>query len=85
MCELDSFQNFTRVELKPANLGPLKFLNDSFMKLRLDRVLKLDLGKMNIDTATESTAPIPEFKQDKKWIAPYAPYAAGWWEVFMRK
>lgn len=57
----------------------------SFMKLRLDRVLKLDLGKMAIDDATKSTAPLPEFKPPEKWSAPYSPYAYGWWEVFMRK
>lgn len=55
-----------------------------FMKLRLDRVLKIDLGKMSIDEATKSTAPVPEFKPPEKWTAPYAPYAPGWWEVFMR-
>jgi hypothetical protein len=55
----------------------------TFMKLRLDRVLKLDLGNMSIDEATKSTAPVPEFK-DQAWIAPYSPYSKGWWEVFMR-
>lgn len=54
-----------------------------FMKLRLDRVLKLDVGNMSIDEATKSTAEIPEFK-DQEWIAPYSPYSKGWWEVFMR-
>lgn len=53
------------------------------MKLRLDRVLKLDLGNMSIDEATKSTAKVPEFK-DQEWIAPYSPYSKGWWEVFMR-
>lgn len=57
----------------------------SFMKLRLDRVLKLDLGKMNIDDATKSTAPLPKFNPPEKWTAPYSAYASGWWEVFMRK
>lgn len=59
----------------------------TFMKLRLDRVLKLEIGSMAIDDATKSTAPVPEFKpiDSEKWTAPYAPYAAGWWEVFMRK
>jgi hypothetical protein len=57
----------------------------TFMKLRLDRVLKLDLGNMSIDEATKSTAPLPEFKPPEQWTAPYSPYAYGWWEVFMRK
>lgn len=55
-----------------------------FMKLRLDRVLKLEIGNMKIDDATKSTAPVPEFKPPEKWTAPYSPYAYGWWEVFMR-
>lgn len=55
-----------------------------FMKLRLDRVLKLDIGKKNIDAATKSTAPLPKFEPAEKWLAPYAPYAPGWWEIFMR-
>ena len=56
----------------------------TFMKLRLDRVLKLDLGNMSIDAATKSTAPVPQFKPPTKWMAPYSPYAYGWWEIFMR-
>ena len=54
------------------------------MKLRLDRVLKLDLGPMSIDDATKNTVPVPEFKPPANWTAPYAPYAPGWWEKFMR-
>lgn len=59
----------------------------TFMKLRLDRVLKLDLGNMSIDKATKSTAEVPDFniKESKEWVAPYTPYSKGWWEVFMRK
>lgn len=57
----------------------------TFMKLRLDRVLKLDLGNMSIDTATKSTAEVPEFENNKTWRAPYTPYGKGWWNVFIRK
>jgi hypothetical protein len=53
------------------------------MKLRLDRVLKLDVGKMSLDEATKSTSAVPEFA-DQEWRAPYTPYSKGWWEVFMR-
>ena len=56
----------------------------TFMKLRLDRVLKIDLGPMSIDDATKNTAPVPKFSPPKNWTAPYAPYAYGWWEMFMR-
>lgn len=56
----------------------------TFMKLRLDRVLKLDIGAMTIDEATKNGGEIPDFG-DMKWRAPYSPYSKGWWEVFMRK
>ena len=56
------------------------------MKLRLDRVIKLDVGSMDLATATTSTAEIPPFSlSNSKWRAPYTPYAPGWWEAFMRK
>ena len=55
------------------------------MKLRLDRVLKLDLGALSLEEAATSTQPVPEFKAPEKWTAPYTPYASGWWEVFMLK
>ena len=56
----------------------------SFMKLRLDRVLRLDLGSLTPEEALKSTAPPPEFPplDTKKWTAPYPPYAPGWWKVF---
>ena len=56
-----------------------------FMKLRLDRVLQIDVGPLTIDEATTSTAAVPEFKPLEKWTAPYPPYAYGWWDIFMRK
>lgn len=55
------------------------------MKLRLDRVLKVDLGKMTMAEVTKSNGKIPEFPKPDNWIAPYAPYAHGWWEVFEHK
>ncbi|KAK9829728.1 hypothetical protein WJX72_007542 [[Myrmecia] bisecta] len=55
----------------------------TFMKLRLDRVLKLELGELSLEEVTKSTGPLPEFKKPDKWTAPYPPYKPGWWEVFM--
>ncbi|KAF8072354.1 hypothetical protein HT031_000013 [Scenedesmus sp. PABB004] len=55
----------------------------TFMKLRLDRVMKLELPA---DMApADITAPgeaLPEFKKPEKWTAPYAMYAPKWWEKF---
>ena len=58
-----------------------------FMKLRLDRVLKLDLGDMTRAEAAKSVGKLPEYGPlDKdKWTAPYAPYRSGWWEMFIPK
>ncbi len=54
------------------------------MKLRLDRVMKLELGQMTPETALDSGAPVPEFPplDRTKWTAPYSPYKPGWWKAF---
>ena len=55
------------------------------MKLRLDRVLKADLGDLSKAEALASTGELPEYETlDKdQWTAPYLPYRPGWWKVFM--
>ena len=60
-------------------------LSCRFMKLRLDRVLKVDLGSLSKADALASTGELPEYgKLDKEgWTAPYLPYRPGWWKVFM--
>lgn len=58
------------------------------MKLRLDRVLKLELGEMTPEEALKSLKPVPEFKplnQAVNWTAPYPPYKPGWWQMFEPK
>lgn len=58
------------------------------MKLRLDRVLRLELGEQSLDDVLKSTAPVPKYEpldRKGKWTAPYPPYRPGWWEVFMQK
>jgi hypothetical protein len=57
----------------------------SFLRLRLDRVLTFELGKMTLDEVTKSNGTVPDFPPPKNWIAPYAPYAPGWWRVFERQ
>ena len=52
------------------------------MKLRLDRVLKLQLTGVDRAAVFKSNGPVPDFKPPEKWTAPYSPYAKGWWEVF---
>ena len=56
----------------------------TFMKLRLDRVIKIELGAMSLEDATKNTSAVPKFGPPKNWTAPYPPYAYGWWEPFMR-
>lgn len=55
----------------------------TFMKLRLDRVLKVEIGELTVEEATKCGATVPEFTPPAKWTAPYSPYTKGWWEVFM--
>ncbi|KAG2492075.1 hypothetical protein HYH03_009571 [Edaphochlamys debaryana] len=57
----------------------------TFMKLRLDRVLKIDLSGMSTKEACASEGPLPDFKPSEKWTAPYARYTPGWWNVFEPK
>eukprot|EP00882_Tetradesmus_deserticola_P004462 GHRQ01004707.1.p1 GENE.GHRQ01004707.1~~GHRQ01004707.1.p1 ORF type:complete len:211 (+),score=90.42 GHRQ01004707.1:121-753(+) len=54
----------------------------TFMKLRLDRVLKVDLAGMSAAEALSAGEPLPEFKKPEKWTAPYAMYSPRWWEKF---
>ena len=55
-----------------------------FMKLRLDRVMKLELGQMTPEQALAAGADYPEFPplDRAKWTAPYSPYKPGWWKAF---
>ena len=63
----------------------------TFMKLRLDRVLRVDPGLLTPEEALRCGAPVPEFKpldrsldeEGKKWTAPHSPYKPGWWNVFL--
>jgi hypothetical protein len=55
------------------------------MKLRLDRVLKVDLSGMSTEEALAVGGKVPEFKQPENWTAPYARYTPGWWDVFLPK
>ena len=58
----------------------------TFMKLRLDRVLRIDLGAVEATEALAVGGEVPEsFKKPEKWTAPYTPYSDGWWNVFMPK
>lgn len=48
-----------------------------FMKLRLDRVLKLELTGLTRQEVFKSLGPVPEFTPPEKWTAPYSPYRKG--------
>jgi hypothetical protein len=56
-----------------------------FMKLRIDRVLRIDLNDMPDSEVLAVGGEVPEFKTTDKWTAPYARYSAGWWNVFVPK
>uniref|UniRef100_A0A7S1SUA0 Uncharacterized protein n=1 Tax=Tetraselmis chuii TaxID=63592 RepID=A0A7S1SUA0_9CHLO len=62
----------------------------SFMRLRLDRVLKADLKGMSDEEifASACNYELPPFERplgSDKWTAPYSPYEPGWWEAFYNK
>ena len=48
-----------------------------FMKLRLDRVLKLELTGLSRQEVFQSGGPVPDFTPPEKWTAPYSPYRKG--------
>jgi predicted transcriptional regulator len=52
------------------------------MKLRLDRVLKIDLAGLSQQEVLSAGEELPEFKKPAKWTAPYGMYTPGWWKVF---
>ncbi len=54
-----------------------------FMKLRLDRVLKIELAGMPEEEVLQSGGKVPEFAPPQRWTAPYSAYAPGWWERFL--
>ena len=47
------------------------------MKLRLDRVLKLELTGLSRQEVFQSGGPVPDFTPPEKWTAPYSPYRKG--------
>lgn len=53
-----------------------------FMKVRLDRVMKLELTGMSEDEVMQAGEPLPEFKWVQPPTSPYARYTPGWWKVF---
>jgi len=70
VCEpawLDKFPEAKRVGKPAVALVSTDKTWITFMKLRLDRVLKLDLGEMSMDEATKNGGEIPDFG-DMKWV-----------------
>ncbi|PNH09628.1 hypothetical protein TSOC_003718 [Tetrabaena socialis] len=58
----------------------------TFMKLRLDRVLRIDLPTEMSDAEVLAVGgTVPDFQAEGKWTAPYARYTPGWWNVFLPK
>jgi len=56
-----------------------------YMKLRLDRCLRFDLGSIPDSEALAVGGKVPEFQKPEKWTAPYPGYTPGWWEKFYPK
>lgn len=81
LCELNDHSSFSGI---CSDVSMRARLWCRFMKLRLDRVLKLELGELTPEQALDSGAPPPEFPplDRTKWTAPYSPYKPGWWNAF---
>ncbi|KXZ49840.1 hypothetical protein GPECTOR_19g291 [Gonium pectorale] len=54
----------------------------TFMKLRIDRVLKIDLKDLSDAEVLAAGGEVPDFPAPAKWTAPYARYTPGWWKAF---
>jgi len=55
-----------------------------FMKLRLDKVMWVELGSPeDLTKIMSSTGDVPEFEFPSNWSAPYMQYTQGWWRVFV--
>jgi hypothetical protein len=60
------------------------------MKLRLDRVLKIELKGLSQEEALQAGEALPDYaERPSQWKAsyanfnaPYVPYAVGWWKNF---
>lgn len=57
----------------------------TFMKLRLDRVLKGELIVNSADEALTGKLTTVTFERPAKWIAPYPKYEGDWWTPFLYK
>ncbi|KAG9132420.1 hypothetical protein Leryth_008362, partial [Lithospermum erythrorhizon] len=81
---LDKFPNITKRLKRPAvalvsTNGPWI----TFMKLRLDRVLRDSFDADSVEEALASDSVDIKFEKPDKWVAPYPKYEFGWWEKFL--
>ncbi|KAH7290534.1 hypothetical protein KP509_30G052300 [Ceratopteris richardii] len=81
---LDKFPDITKRLRRPAvALVSTDELWITFMKLRLDRVLK---GEFEAGTLTEALKSNPaevNFEKPQVWTAPYPKYESPWWTPFL--
>ncbi|GFR52317.1 hypothetical protein Agub_g14854 [Astrephomene gubernaculifera] len=55
----------------------------TFMKLRIDRCLKVELKGMSDAEVLAVGGTVPEYKPPANWTAPYVRYTPNWWKVFL--
>eukprot|EP00250_Pteridium_aquilinum_P034714 c7992_g1_i1 orf=169-831(+) len=81
---LDNFPDITKRLKRPAvALVSTDELWITFMKLRLDRVLR---GEIEAETMTEALKSNPaeiSFEKPQTWTAPYSKYEGPWWTPFL--
>lgn len=81
---LENFPDMTRRLNRPAvALVSTDYLWITFMKLRLDRVLRGEIEAETMEEALKSN-PVPlHFEKPQKWTAPYSKYTGAWWTRFL--
>lgn len=80
---LDAPGKFSNVSRPCAALVSTDEVWANFMKLRLDKVLLVDLG-VHTDPADilKSQGDVPDYPKPSGWTAPYPQYTPGWWRKF---
>lgn len=81
---LENFPDFTKRLSRPAvALVSTDYLWITFMKLRLDRVLRGEIEAETLSEAVKSNPVNVDFEKPQTWTAPYTKYAGGWWTPFL--
>lgn len=81
---LENFPDITKRLRRPAvALVSTDELWITFMKLRLDRVLRGEIEAETLAEALKSDSVDLSFEKPQTWTAPYTKYTGSWWIPFL--